>query len=343
MSRRQLAEAVSAGLGSAAIPSVSIKGNMFTLVDSSGEQKPIETPYMDCVIIDTQIPSQGESSLQRVFWGLDETGQPKQFDDSGNPPACFSDNGVGASINAQHPQSSSCAACQYKGFNWVSKMDPSKRTSACRPIKKIAVLPMQEINKVWEPVFEGAFLLRVPIMSHENLGVYTRKFKGQQFDVTEVVTRISFVRGQVGQLDFDGVARVDDEVNTLIDKLLDSHVTDALVGRGDVAVQGQITAQPPRQEAVPSAAPPPQPAPALFQAPAAEPTKRTAPVARKPRAAKVEAVPAQDDNIPPFLRRQPEQVAAQPATEKNTGIVSNAPPPPADMQATLDSIFKLPT
>ena len=129
MPRRQLSTAL-AGLGSAAPPYVSTKGGAFTLIDSTGNEKPIETRYLDCVMIDMQIPGEGGPKVERVFWGLDDKNQPRGYDEGSSlPPECFSDNGIGASAAATSPQSASCQACPMNRFDWVSKRDATKRTN----------------------------------------------------------------------------------------------------------------------------------------------------------------------------------------------------------------------
>lgn len=329
--RKQIAGALSAGLGSMSPPYISIMGGSFTLVDAGGEQIPVETKHLDCVIFDVNM----EVAVQRVFWGLGPDGQPKQFDDSGQPPSCFSDNGIGASRNATKPESAQCATCQYKAFNWVSKRDPSKRSSACRPIKKIAVVV---------PGYDIPFLLRVPVTSHENLLVYANKFKGQKFDAPDVVTRISFVHSEVGQLNFDAVGFTDDETDALVQKLTAANAGDMLVGRGDVAIGAlpapqQIVSHPASpQPALQAPVQPPAQAPVFAPEPA--PAKR----GRKPKAEPAAAQGApfaqnggDDGSVPPFLRRDP--APNGPAH----GIQQNVPGPTAEMEKQLDSIFGLKT
>ena len=92
--RRNVADQVHTGLGMPTPPSVSIKGGAFTLVDSNGAKEPIETNYLDVVIIDT-LPF-----VNRVYWGRDYTGGENNL-----APECWSDNGIGASRNATNPQS----------------------------------------------------------------------------------------------------------------------------------------------------------------------------------------------------------------------------------------------
>ena len=103
--RKPILAAVSAGLGSASPPYVSIKGGSFTLVDANGEQEPIDSKYLDCVIFDVH----ETVAIQRVYWGKDRPFDPNA--DAYQAPVCFSDNGVGASVNAQEPQSTNCQTC----------------------------------------------------------------------------------------------------------------------------------------------------------------------------------------------------------------------------------------
>jgi hypothetical protein len=235
--RRTIATAVVAGLGGSQPPYLSIAGTAFTLVDSSGEQEAIETKYIDVVIIDVneKVP------VQRVFFGKGakyDANDPK-------PPLCFSDNGIGASSQAQEPQSDNCKTCRWS--KWTSDVSPmtGKGVPACKALKKLAVLPLDGDL----PMYEFPFLLRVPVMSHDALQTYGNKFRGKQFDVSDVVTRISFAHGQVGRLEFEARKEspwVSDNVETLIETLLNGHATDSLIGRNDVPIQGQIAA--PQQE-----------------------------------------------------------------------------------------------
>ena len=335
--RRNITAAVVAGLGSASPPYVSIKGNMFTLIDSNGEQVPIKGD-LDCVIFDVN----EKVAIQRVFWGKDRPFDPNS--DTYQAPECFSDNGVGASVNAQHPQSTNCSSCQWNTWGSAVSKVSGKATKACGQIKKVVVLV---------PGYTIPFLLRVPVMSHEHLRAYASKFNGQAFDTSDVVTRVSFVHGQVGQIELTAVGFADADVIGLADKLLAEKATDALVGRGDVAIQGQLPAPQPvaqaalqqPQQAPTQAAPSP-----VFGQPAEAAPKQTR--TRKPKAEPALAptsapfAPAPQptgEQIPAFLRREPAAQAAPfaatatPAVQH--GIQTDAPPPNAEMAAALDSLF----
>jgi hypothetical protein len=334
-SRRQIADAVTAGLGGAAPPTLSIAGNAFTLIDSSGEQEAVETKYIDVVIADVneKVP------VQRVYFGVGNRY------DANNPqaPLCFSDNGIGASSNAREPQSTDCKTCPMS--KWDSDVSPmtGKGVPACKIVKKLAVLPLDGDT----PLYNFPFQLRVPVMSHAALQAYGNKFRGQQFDVSDVVTRISFAHGKVGQLEFEARKQspwATDEVDALVNKILDSKVTDSLVGRNDVPIQGQLAA-------------PTQPSAQLVPAPsiaaaveAAEPKKPGRPkkLVSKP-AESAPALPSQEAKpapvaaarpLPSFLQPQkgdPPQVG-QGETKQPVAAPSQAP---SELQAALERAFNL--
>lgn len=332
--RRQIAQAAVTGLGSASPPYVSIKGGAFTLVDANGEQDPVETKHLDCVIVDAN------DGVSRVYWGANKAFDPNA--DAYTPPVCFSDNGIGASRNAQEPQSASCNTCQWNVWGSATSKVSGKGVKACGAMKKTAIIPLEN----GEPMYDFAFLLRIPVMSHDNMRVYSAKFNGQEFDVSDVVTRITFVHGAIGVLEFNALGFTDDAVEALVQKLLDAKTTDALVGRGDVPIQQML--EKPKEQVRPLPAPtapaPNAGAPSLstpFAPPAsAPPTSTTVKRGRKPKAETAPAAspfsqaPAQDTSIPPFLQRQ---------ANSGTGIQSNAPPPPAEMQQAIDAVFKLKT
>jgi hypothetical protein len=371
--RRQIVQAVVQGLGMASPPYVSIKGGSFTLVDANGEQEPVETKWLDCVIIDTNVPS-------RVFWG-EKVYNPNS--DVYEPPACFSDNGIGASAQAAQPQSTSCMTCPQNTWGSAVSKVTGKPVKACHVIKKVAVLPVigaVQPDGTYAPneTYDFPFLLRVPVMSHENLRAYSAKFGGQDFDVSEVVTRITFVHGQVGQLDFAAAGFTDEGTEALVTKFLDAKITDALVGRGDRPWDGSVPQIAPRMAEsvarIEQRPLPPGPAPFASgpaQAPGAGAPPASLSEAPKTRTRRTKAQMEadaqaaqggqQDTGIPPFLQRAQNPIPAQQATAAPFqqapqgaqfgggqngpagGIVPNAPAPNAELESALANVFGLKT
>lgn len=375
--RRQIVQAVTQGLGMASPPYISIKGGSFTLVDANGEQEPVETKWLDCVIIDTNVPS-------RVFWG------DKKYDPNATTyesPVCFSDNGIGASASAVQPQSTSCQTCAQNVWGSATSKITGKPTKACQVMKKVAIVPVEgKIGPdgqtyVADFIQDFPFLLRTPVMSHENLRAYSAKFGGQDFDVSEVVTRVTFVHGQVGQLDFAAAGFTDEATEAQVQKFLDAKLTDALVGRGDQVWGGEARQIAPRTaETVARIEPPLASAqPAASQGPAAtgsapfatgqaaEAPKRTRRTKAQMEAAEQaqripdapgfavrpgvpqSAPPAADSQggIPPFLQRTTQGAGAPfgqaPMAAPQHGIQQNPSAPNPELEATLANVFGLPT
>lgn len=352
--KRSIVAAVTTGLGMASPPYISIKGGSFTLVDANGEKEPVETKWLDCVIFDTNL----DVAVQRVYWG-DKLYNPNS--EIYEPPVCWSDNGIGASAQATEPQSTSCQTCEWnKWGSAVSKMT-GKGVKACHVIKKVAVLPLdgkvgQDGSYVPDHLYDFPFLLRVPVMSHDNLRAYGDKFRGQEFDVSDVVTRVSFVHGQTGQLDFAAAGFTDETAETLVQKFLAQRLTDGLVGRGDVPWKGEVRQI--AQETQRPLAAPAQPVgaagetvasqqrqadgPAPFAAVSAEPLKRTRRTKAQMEAdAAPQGTTGLQGGIPPFLQRP--QAQAQPNGPAPSHGIQPAPAPNAELESALANVFGLKT
>jgi hypothetical protein len=335
--RREITGSVVAGLSGGSIPSLSIEGNVFTLIDSSGERVAIETKYVDVVIIDVNkhVP------IQRVFYGVGNKY------DANNPsvPLCFSDNGVGASSNAREPQSDNCKTCPQA--QWDSAVGRGgKGVPACKIYKKLAVLPLDGDQRLYDFPFQ----LRVPVMSHAALQAYGNKFQQIEargkFDVSDVITRISFKHGVQQQLEFEVRKEfpwVTDELDVFIDKLLDSKITDALVGRNDVPIQGQLS-RPISQLSGPEKAGKPADEPVPLP-----PRTRTKKIVSKLAGSVI--VPSQEEArpapvatarpLPGFL--QPAKGASSPESTLTRQPVDSTSEtaPPSELQAALQAAFDL--
>lgn len=354
--KRNLVQAVSAGLGMASPPYVSIQGGSFTLVDANGEKEPIETKHLDCVIFDVNM----DVPVQRVYWDPAKPYNPKAG--TYEAPSCWSDNGVGASANAAIPQSQSCMTCKQNEWGSATSKLTGKPVKACHVIKKIAVVPVfgqigpDGSSYVPNETCDFPFLLRVPVMSHENLRAYSAKFAGQEFDVSDVVTRISFVPGETGMLDFAAAGFTDQPTEDLIQKFLAGKLTDGLVGRGDVPWKGELR-QVAQQEAARPLPAPMAPAGTQHASPfgateGAQQPAQEAPRRTRRTKAQIEADNAQQapapaggtvGGIPPFLQRTAPAQHLPASTAPAHGINPGAPPPNAELESALANVFGLPT
>jgi hypothetical protein len=258
--------ALSANLGSAMPPHVSIGGGRFTLIDAGNNEIPVPTfdpaigVYLDACIIDVN------EHVSRIYFA--GSYDPNQ---EGTRPDCFSDNGVAPSISASAPQAHSCMPdpTGVQGCKWAvwgSKINANgKGVPACSSKQKIALLI---------PGFQTLFLLAVPPNSHGPLREYTEKCKGNGINMANLITRISFVPGVQGTLQFAPVTYIDEPTAQLRQAAYAEKKTDAMVGRNDVprpagAIAAPVTqAAPPVQHAATQQiAPPAQQWPAQTQQP----------------------------------------------------------------------------
>jgi len=323
-----LAQTLVGNLGVGSPPFLSIMGNRLSLIDAAGDEIPVQTynpktgPYIDCVIIDAL------ERTSKIFYD-------KPFDPSANqyePPACFSDNGVAPSRNAAKPQSATCASCPQAA--WGSKVSAvsGKGVKACADIQKIAILV---------PGYEMPFLLRVPPNSRTNLRGYLNKFVGQQIDVCDVTTRISFEAGVIGTLQFVAIGYIDEASFGQREKLAATHATDAMVGRTDLPREGMLPApvQPAQIEHLPQ-----QTAPAQAFVPSAQPQQPSQPEQPRRRRRNIAEAASQQAAVTPAPTVQAPFLPGGPAAQAqgqpngNFGIQQGAPPN-ADLQNTLQNLF----
>lgn len=318
----KLADQTVAHLGVGSPPYISIMGNRFTLIDATGAEQPIDTLYLDCVIVDAG------DHMSKIFYDKPFDPNAGQYE----PPVCFSDNGVAPSRNASKPQARTCAECP--NAVWGSKVSAvsGKCVKACSDFQKLAImLPGDPVT----------FLLRVPPNSLAHLRGYLQKFVGQPVDVSDVVTRLSFEAGQIGLLQFNATGYITEDAYRQREALRAEKKTDALVGRLDQprvdTLPPSAPAQqlpPPAQEqsvpfvptAAPTAAPQTQSAPLAQSATRAAPTTEPAPRQRRRRTT-AQAAPQHPASPPPTQAAPNNFGMAQPQAA------------PDEIDASLDSIF----
>jgi hypothetical protein len=335
------------GIGSALPPHVSIRGNTFTPIDAGGAEYP-SMPVMDVVIVD-----RSNVACKRYYDKPYIQGQ-----ETGEPPACWSTNGVGPSRDAATPQARTCAECDknVRG-SAVSKVSGAS-IKACRDEYYMAILPTAIPGMLFQFVLTPG--------SFKNWQAYVAKFKDTNLRISMVVTRMSFVPKVNGEIQFQSVSYADEPTYALVSKALKEKATDALVGRLDQprpalaapAAQAQIAQQVQQpdpllpaqtaQPAVPTAtgaASATQPASSSAPAPAQRRRRRTA---AEMQAANGSAPNGQAIQQPAAAPQAPfphagqstaqpaGQAAAQPA---NFGIAQPAEADPA-LGAMLDDFFK---
>jgi hypothetical protein len=217
---------LSANLGSAMPPHVSIGNGRFTLVDAANNEIPVPTfdpqlgPYLDACIVDVA------DVMSRIYFGgaYDSTAEGKR-------PDCYSDNGIGPSVGASTPQAPTCAACPRS--EWTKVNANGNKVPWCTQKYKVALLI---------PGFPTLFMLAVPPASHGPMREYVEHCKGNGVLMANLITRMWFV--SQGVLGFRPVTYIDASVAQLRQAAYAEKRTDALVGRNDVArPAGAIAAQ----------------------------------------------------------------------------------------------------
>lgn len=260
--KRDLVGAALGGINAGSPAHISIAGNRFTLVDDAGNQKPVQTLYLDVCVIDAN------PSVSKIYFDPRIPFEPGG--DNSNPPICWSDNGVGASAQAAQPQNTSCQLCPQNAWGSAVSKATGKPVKACNDVKKLAVVV---------PGTELVFLLRIPPASLKNLAKYTQTLAGHGVDLPDAITRLEFE--SQGVLKFTPMGYVDEASAAFTDRVIAAKGTDQLIGRNDRPWMGQADAQkvayaqqtalaPPVQTAPVAPAPAPMaPPPQPFGGPAA--------------------------------------------------------------------------
>jgi hypothetical protein len=240
---RAIAAAAREGLGGIGHPRISIEGDKFALIDAGGLE------YMWGDTIDVIIIDANPNVSKRLFEQGYNPRDPA-------PPLCVSDNGIGPSVSSRQKQARTCAECQYNSWGSDTSRMTGKGTKACRDFKKMAVLVVgDETGLVYE--------LDAPPNSLKNLKKYSDYVSGfnnpggQPADLFDLVTRVFFVDGIRGTLDFKETAWIDGNQAAQIDQAWNTNVCDIVTGKLDVAADPQYF-QPPTQYPRVTAAPQPQ-------------------------------------------------------------------------------------
>lgn len=335
-------QAAVAGLSSGAPPRLSFRGSRFRFVAADGTETPVTEN--NGVAIDVIVVS-ANPNVSKFYY--DKAYDPNADDMA---PACFSDNGIGPSVRANKPQSLQCQGCPNNA--WGSKVTPQgTQTKACSDVKKIAVVPVSNVNG-------PAYMLGIPAASLKTWTACVSALQSRNIPVPALVIRIGFdATAEYPKLTFSPTAWISQEAAAAVQDLFGSDEVNDLVGLKDTPVQnlaprtaapnptGQVSYQtnmgsqsnakqayqpqapaapyiPPATQApfVPPAA---APTPPFLQSQVIQPVAAVAPVA--------EAAPT------PRRRGRP---AAVPQTAPQVPLT--APAPPSNVGAMLDQIMGMP-
>lgn len=195
-----IGRSVRSGLGASTHPRISIRGNQFLLLDAEGTEY-AAPPYMHPVKrvpILLAVILGGNPNKSKVYYP-----EPWGGVGEGVPPLCFSDNGFGPSLNAQEPQSDSCATCKWSKWGSATSRITNKGIPACSDKKKIALMIIgDDTGHIYE--------LQIPPASLGAFGTYVDKVLSMQLpggqreaDLFDVVTSINFSVGETGILEFE--------------------------------------------------------------------------------------------------------------------------------------------
>jgi hypothetical protein len=341
-----------AGIGSSLPAHLSIKDNRFTLVDASGNERPVQTFHLDVCILGSN------NNVSRMFYDPTKKYDPKGADNT--PPLCFSDNGIGPSRQSSTPQSPTCAVCPHAEWGSAVSAMTGRGVPACQTGKKVAFIVPGDADEI-------VYFFRVPPASLKNLQKYVKALSanslgGRAAEPPDVITRLEFE--SQGVVKFNAAGLVDEDTFNRSEQVYATDAIAQVTGRDDVAIDANRQLAAPVQTGGALAGPQPSrmappaeqnlgtyqtaaqnsqlqlPAQGVAQQVLQEPAKAPA-KPKKPKAADAPAPTAEDGMaIPGFLRRTPE--TSTPAEKSSFGMVQNAPAPSDDVNAALQKAFALP-
>lgn len=256
MARPRLLEHAADNLGRTMPPRLSIDANRFTLIDSGGNEKPINAMNLDVCFVDLN------PKVSKMYWGKEYSTQ----DAGGDIPVCWSDNGTAPSAQAATPQSPTCMGCPNNVLGSAISKFSGAKIKKCVDMKKLAfIVPGDPDNMI--------FLMTVKPGSFKNWQTYINFLKAQKFtdgsspDLSDVVTRLEFE--SQGVLKFNAVAPVPGNQMLLAQReaAWNKNTSGDIVGQNDVPYSGQLAAPAPVQQIAAPAQQVQQPAPFAPAAP----------------------------------------------------------------------------
>ena len=213
---RSLTTALVAGLGRAQPPRISLDQDRFTVLMANGERHPMIEPSLslDVIIVG------GNEHVSRIYW---EEGYDRS---SPAAPICWSDNGVGPSVESLTPQNATCSGCPRA--QWTKINANGNKVPWCSQSKKLAVLVAGAGDTV--------FMLAVPPKSmSETYKPYMAHLANEHTEPYQIVTHLTF---EDKVLHFAALDWVPEGLLDGVVKIVDSEEPDVVVGAKDKAIQG---------------------------------------------------------------------------------------------------------
>jgi len=294
--------------------------------------------------------------------------EKKFTEGSDEAPDCFSVDGITPDASSPKKQHATCAACPKNA--WGSRVsEDGKKGKACQDSRRIAVVPAQDITN---EVSGGPMMLRLPVMTLNNLATYAAMLERKGAGLEFVATRLGFDYDVAyPRITFEAIGWLSQEqavevvgadgnsgmcAHPLIERMLQEAAEPAPVAPAepesalDQGAPAQVFAQP---------QPVAQPQPAVVQQVAPAPVQTViempppaAPVpVQQPVAAEAPAAPPQRKRAVSAFQTAP---AAQPAPIQVAPVVQpvqqaapTAPPTaiaaaPADMMSAIDDLLNAP-
>ena len=220
------AAALCTGLSSG-FPVLSIKGSKWRLTKGD-EATPIIHPQTGDQATSIQVVIlKASPNLSKIYYSQAYT------DGVDASPDCYSNDGVAPAGDVKAPVHATCAGCPKNVFG--SKITPSgSKTKACADSRRVAVALAGVFAE--NGVLSDPILLRVPVMSLQNLSSYGRSLITQQAGPSQVVTKLGFdANASYPRITFQAISWISSEMAAAVDSLVNDPMIAAILGTAEPA------------------------------------------------------------------------------------------------------------
>jgi hypothetical protein len=242
---------------------IGLKGSRFRLIVNGQEEAVLESNSMEVVIVGAA------KGVGRIYYGGDYDPDTKSH------PLCYSPDGIAPGSDVAAPQALKCAQCpqNQKG----SKITQTgQKTKACTYFKRLAVVLLDDpAHRVFQ--LDGKALTIFgdgePARNLFTLNEYSKKLNTRGWDVTHLITKLSFdTKSSVPKLYFSPVRLVGEDEADWIKEIINSEdVQETVKITAITDASDADTEAPAAQQAAPEAPKAPEPKAAPKAAPATVP------------------------------------------------------------------------